>query len=106
MGLLTGKFHDNPDLFLKVPFLRRIILRNKFQKSRSVIEILKAISVKHDVSPAQVALNWLINFNGNLVVTIPGATKASHVEQNVGAMSFELSDQEIAQIDELSCQFR
>lgn len=106
MGLLTGKFHDNPDLFLNVPLLRRILLRNKFQKSRSLIKILKAISVKHDVTSAQVALNWLINFHDNSMVAIPGATKASHVKQNAGAMSFELSDQEIVQIDELSSQFR
>lgn len=106
MGLLTGKFHDNAELLQNVPFLRRKLFRKKILKSRSLTERLKDISVKHNVTPAQIALNWLINFKGATVVAIPGATKASHAAQNTGAMRFELSDQELMHIDELSRQFQ
>jgi diketogulonate reductase-like aldo/keto reductase len=53
-----------------------------------------------------VAVNWLVNFHGDTVVTIPGATKVSHARQSAGAMDFTLSQSELERIDELSRQFR
>jgi aryl-alcohol dehydrogenase-like predicted oxidoreductase len=47
-------------------------------------------------------LNWLINFHGDTVVAIPGATKVKQAEENAAAMSFKLSAEEMARIDELS----
>ena len=55
---------------------------------------------------SQITLNWLIWFNGELVVTIPGATKTQQAADNAGAMQFRLSDAELAQLDELSRSFR
>jgi aryl-alcohol dehydrogenase-like predicted oxidoreductase len=49
-----------------------------------------------------VALNWLIHFNGNMVVSIPAATKVQQAEENAGAMKFRLSDDELARLDEVS----
>ena len=39
---------------------------------------------------------------GDIVVTIPGVTNPRQAEDNAGAMKFKLSDDEIAQLDELS----
>jgi aryl-alcohol dehydrogenase-like predicted oxidoreductase len=60
------------------------------------------IASRYQVTIAQVALNWVINFNGDVVVTIPGATKAYQAEESAGAMKFRLSEAELAQLDELS----
>jgi aryl-alcohol dehydrogenase-like predicted oxidoreductase len=105
MGLLTGKFHKNPDLLNSRPFLRRRQLRGKIEKSRELIQATEEIAQKHGVTASQVALNWLISFHGDAVVVIPGASKVRHAEQNVGAMTFTLSDAELSRIDRLSKQF-
>jgi aryl-alcohol dehydrogenase-like predicted oxidoreductase len=49
-----------------------------------------------------VALNWLINFNGEMVVTIPAATNVQQAEENAGAMKFQLSTDELARLDDVS----
>jgi aryl-alcohol dehydrogenase-like predicted oxidoreductase len=49
-----------------------------------------------------VALNWLITYSGDIVVTIPGATKVHQAEQNAGAMKFALAPDELARLDEIS----
>ena len=72
------------------------------KKSKSLMNAIEEISTIHEVTPTQVALNWLINFHGDTVLAIPGASKIHHVEQNVGAMYFELSKDEMNTIDELS----
>ena len=87
------------------PFLRRRRLRRRIDASRELINALEEIAKTHGVTASQVALNWLINFHGNTVVAIPGATKVRHAEQNVGAMTFTLSSAELSQIDNLSKQF-
>jgi aryl-alcohol dehydrogenase-like predicted oxidoreductase len=104
-GLLTGKFHKNPELLNNRPFLRRLQLRRRIESSRELINALENIARTHGVTVSQVALNWLINFHGDTVVAIPGASKVRHAEQNVGAMTFTLSDAELARIDNLSKQF-
>ena len=100
-GLLTGKFHDNPELLKNIGFRR---YRSQFkpeglEKSRPVIILLNELALKYNVTPSQVALNWLIQFNGDTVVAIPGATKEIHVKENCGAMSFSLSDEDVARLD-------
>jgi len=55
---------------------------------------------------SQITLNWLIWFNGELVVTIPGATKTQQAADNAGAMRFRLADGEPTRLDELSRSFR
>jgi aryl-alcohol dehydrogenase-like predicted oxidoreductase len=105
-GLLTGKFHKNPELLNSRPFLRRSQLRRRIETSRELIKALEDIAWTHGVTASQVAINWLINFHGDTVVVIPGASKVRHAQQNVGAMTFTLSNEELARIDKLSQQFK
>ena len=105
-GLLTGKFHKNPETLNQRPFGRRMMLRRRIEHSRPLIEGLEDIASKHGASPAQVALNWLVNFQGETVVAIPGASKAHHAEQSAATMKFRLSDVEMALLDELTRSFR
>ena len=60
----------------------------------------------YNVTPSQVALNWLIQYNGDTVVAIPGATKEIHVKENCGAMSFSLSDEDMVRLDKVSAIFK
>lgn len=105
MGLLSGKFHANPDLLNDRPPGRRLQLRRKIEQSRPLIDDLSAIAAQHGVSISQVALNWLINFHGETAVAIPGASKPRHAQENAAAMAFTLTTAEMNRIDQLSRQF-
>ena len=102
MGLLTGKFHKDPATLKSRPLGRRLRLRGLVEKSRPLISGLERIAAAHDVSIAQVALNWLVNFHGETMVAIPGATRAHHARESAGAMNFALSPEEMDEIDRLS----
>ncbi len=101
-GLLTGKYHKNPGLLQKKPFYWRSRIQRNLEKSRALVQALEEIGSHYNATPAQVALNWVIYFHGNTIVTIPGATKASQAEESAGAMKFMLKPDELARLDELS----
>ncbi|RMF08566.1 MAG: aldo/keto reductase [Candidatus Neomarinimicrobiota bacterium] len=104
-GILTGKFHDQPDLIRSRVGPRKFLRWFKpkgLEQSRPLIDLLREIAQKYEVAPEQVALNWLIHFSGETVVAIPGASKARHAESNVRALSFTLNEDELARIDQCS----
>jgi len=101
-GLLTGKYHKNPELMQKKSFFWRARMQRGVEKSRRLVMAMEEIGAKYGVTPAQVALNWVINFHGDSIVTIPGATKVRQVEESAGAMKFKLSGEEMTRLDELS----
>lgn len=105
-GLLSGKFHNDSNAFNKTPFYRRVRLKLQLEKSRQLIDTLGEIAIVHGVTPAQVALNWLINFHGESVVAIPGTSTVKQVRDNAAAMNITLSSAELAQIDRLSRKFK
>lgn len=108
-GLLSGKFHDEPELIRKSPGPRKFLPSFRprgLAKTRPLVDELRKIATAHGATASQVALNWLIHFHGDTVVAIPGATKRRHAEENVGAMGFTLSKDELRRIDELSKQVR
>jgi aryl-alcohol dehydrogenase-like predicted oxidoreductase len=105
-GLLTGKYHKNPELLKSKSMIWRSRIQRQMEASRPLVVALEEIGLKYQATAAQVALNWLIWFNGELVVTIPGATKTKQAAENAGAMRFRLSDAELARLDELSRSFR
>jgi len=101
-GLLTGKYHKDPSLMDRMSGWRKASMQRNLERSRPLINAMDEIAVKCEATIAQVALNWLINFNGEIVVTIPGATKVLQAEESAGAMKFRLSDDEMARLDEVS----
>lgn len=101
-GLLSGKYHKNPELLRKKSFFWRARLQGGVDKSRTLVTAMDEIGAKYNATPAQVALNWVIHFHGETIVTIPGATKVRQAEESAGAMKFRLSDDEMARLDELS----
>ena len=107
-GIITGKFHENPELLNNIGF-RKYSSQFKpsgLEKSRPLVMFVKELALKYNVTPSQIALNWLINYHGNTVVAIPGATKDVHVKENAGAMSFTLSDDDMARLDKESVIFK
>jgi aryl-alcohol dehydrogenase-like predicted oxidoreductase len=101
-GLLTGKYHKNPELLNQKKFYWRSMLRRGLEKSNALVDELSEIGARYNATAAQVALNWLINAQGDTVVTIPGVTKVSQAEESAGAMRFRLTVDEIAMLDEVS----
>ena len=83
-----------------------MMLRRHIERSRPLVEALAEIGPRYEATPAQVAVNWLINFQGEAIVTIPGASKVHHAEQSAGAMGFRLNDEDMSRLDELSSMFR
>jgi aryl-alcohol dehydrogenase-like predicted oxidoreductase len=82
--------------------LRKSMLKRDIERTRPLITVMDEIANHYHATIAQVALNWLIYFNGDIVVTIPGATKIHQAQESAGAMQFVLSADELARLDETS----
>lgn len=98
MGLLTGKFHQDPSALESRPLMRRLRLRRWVEKSRPLIEVMSGIAREHDVSVSQVALGCLVNFHGETVVAISGASKAKHAAESAHSMELTLTLDEMSRI--------
>ena len=95
-GLLTGKYtpDDRPAGY------RGWRLRKKVVQVQPIVEALKEIGERHDgKTPSQVALRWLIQ-KGTL--PIPGAKTAQQATDNAGALGWELTEEEMAALDDVS----
>jgi aryl-alcohol dehydrogenase-like predicted oxidoreductase len=97
MGILSGKYTpENPPKGARATQYSREFLA----QIQPLIKALKIIGQDHDGKTAsQVALNWTI-CKGTL--PIPGAKNARQAAENCGAFGWNLSDKEIALLDELS----
>jgi aryl-alcohol dehydrogenase-like predicted oxidoreductase len=104
-GILSGKFHKNPELIRKAPGPRRLMKGFKPQglrQTQPLIDVLERLAVKYGGSATQVALNWIIHAHGESVFAIPGASKLNHAEENVRAMGFRLTSNEIGELGEVA----
>ena len=97
MGVLTGKY--TPDN--SPPGIRgRRYRRDYLAQVQPLIALLREIGeVRGGLTPAQVALNWVICQGA---VPIPGAKNALQAHENVGALGWRLSDEEQAALDAAS----
>jgi len=59
---------------------------------------LKSVAARLGVTPAQVALSWLIRQEG--IVTIPKASDTDHVRENRAALDLTLNGQDLAELDQ------
>jgi pyridoxine 4-dehydrogenase len=70
------------------------------KKSRDAIRtnpVVTGIAERHDATPAQVALAWLLAIADN-VLLIPGTSRRSHLTENLAAGSVSLQDDEVASL--------
>ncbi|UCC40295.1 MAG: aldo/keto reductase, partial [Candidatus Aminicenantes bacterium] len=108
-GLVSGKFHDDPTLIKKRGGYRRHMGAFKpkgLEKSRPVIDALREIAERYQITPSQVALNWVLNFHGDIIVAIPGATKTIQAKDNAASMKFKLTKDEMEHLDRVSAPFK
>ncbi len=62
------------------------------------MERIDAIAARHDATPAQVALAWVLA-QGDDIAPIPGTKRRSYLEQNVGALDVQLTADDLAELD-------
>ena len=108
-GLLTGKYHQDPEYVRTRPGPRKWMGRFRaggLERSRPLIEELGKIASAHGSTSAQVALAWLYQFHRDTVVVIPGASRAEQAVENRGALDLVLSRHELDKLDELSRGFK
>ncbi|MCD0446607.1 aldo/keto reductase [Glycomyces sp. A-F 0318] len=104
-GLLTGRFHDEPERLERVRFIRRALgrfNRRTLDRTRPLIEELKRIAAAHGASPSQVALAWVVTFYGDTVVAIPGASRPEQAAEAAASGDLVLGGRELDRLDEAS----
>jgi aryl-alcohol dehydrogenase-like predicted oxidoreductase len=69
------------------------------EKNLAFVDLLKRIAEQKGVTPAQVALAWLLA-QRPYIVPIPGTTKLHRLEENIGAADLRLSDEDLREIRE------
>ena len=98
-GFLAGRF-SSPDDLEEGDFRRtgpRFTVDN-LQANLRLAEKVKEIAAEKDVTPAQLAIAWLLA-QGDDIVPIPGTKRRSYLEQNAAAVDVELTHDDLARID-------
>jgi len=70
-----------------------------FEHNLALVARIEQIAAEKRVTPAQLALAWLLS-RGDDVVPIPGVRKINHLEENAAAVNIELTSEELARIDD------
>ena len=98
-GFLTGKI-DASSSFAKGD-LRNSIPRfapEARDANQALVDLLKRVGDRHQATPAQVALAWLLS-RKPWIVPIPGTTKLHRLEENLGAAELNLTDVDLTEIE-------
>jgi|ERR1035438_6946351 aryl-alcohol dehydrogenase-like predicted oxidoreductase len=90
-GFLTGKINENTafDTSDVRNTLPRFTLEAR-KANRALVDLLGAIAKHKSATPAQIALAWLLA-QKPWIVPIPGTTKLSRMDENLGAVAIELT---------------
>ena len=98
-GFLTGKMDatttfDSTDFRSTLPrFTAQALAANQ-----GLIDLLGAIGARKTATPAQIALAWLLA-QKPWIVPIPGTTRLSRLEENLGAADVALAPDDLSEID-------
>ncbi|MDN5925600.1 MAG: aldo/keto reductase [Hyphomicrobiales bacterium] len=99
-GFLTGKL--GPDTVFDKSDFRSTVPRfqaDALKANQALVDLVRMIAFEKGTTPAQIALAWLLA-QRPWIVPIPGTTKLHRLEENLGAVSVELTDQDLASIRE------
>jgi aryl-alcohol dehydrogenase-like predicted oxidoreductase len=99
-GLLTGKYRVTDGQAPQVKGARRFsrtFSAGQRQKMEPLMQTLDTIAHAREKTIAQVALNWLLTRDPH-VIPIPGAKNARQAQENAGAVGWQLTDGEHAEI--------
>jgi aryl-alcohol dehydrogenase-like predicted oxidoreductase len=98
-GFLTGKIDENTT-FDSTDF-RNIVPRftpEARKANQALVDLLGEIGKQKQATPAQIALAWLLA-QKPWIVPIPGTTKLSRLEENIGAAAIELTPEDLREIE-------
>ena len=100
-GFLAGRFTSFDDL-PEDDFRRRQprFQQNALRANLTIVERVREIAERADVTPAQVALAWVVA-QGEHVVPIPGTKTPKYLVDNAGAADIELTAADLADLDAL-----
>jgi aryl-alcohol dehydrogenase-like predicted oxidoreductase len=98
-GFLTGKIDENTR-FDSSDF-RNIVPRftpEARKANQAVVDLLGRIAKQKGATPAQIALAWLLA-QKPWIVPIPGTTKLSRLDENIGSLEIKLTSDDLREID-------
>ncbi|KMY02416.1 aldehyde oxidase [Pseudomonas syringae KCTC 12500] len=98
-GFLTGQI-DEHTVFAPTDF-RSHVPRFSVEARRAnsaLVKFISELAERKQVTPAQVALGWLLA-QRPWIVPIPGTTKPHRLEENLGAVQLQLTEEELAEIN-------
>lgn len=103
-GFLTGKMGTETKLGDK-DFRSQLprFQPEAMKANQAFVELLNDIAAKKEATPAQIALAWILA-QKPWMAPIPGTTKLSRLEENLGAAAVELSADDLREIDEVSAK--
>jgi aryl-alcohol dehydrogenase-like predicted oxidoreductase len=98
-GFLTGKIGENAT-FDSSDFRSTLprFTPEALKANQALVELLSTIAEERNSTPAQIALAWLLA-QKPWIVPIPGTTKLSRLDENIGSMSIELTSDDLNKID-------
>jgi aryl-alcohol dehydrogenase-like predicted oxidoreductase len=98
-GFLTGAINEHTS-FGASDFRNQVprFSAQARQANRALVDVLAGIASRRRVTPAQLALAWLLA-QKPWIVPIPGTTKLHRLEENVGAAAVELSAEDLQEIE-------
>ena len=105
-GFLTGKI-DEKTTFDSSDF-RNIVprfSREARKANQAVVDLLGRIAEQKKATPAQIALAWLLA-QKPWIVPIPGTTKVSRLEENLGAVNIKLTTDDLREIDSAASEIK
>ncbi|MGD1073838.1 MAG: aldo/keto reductase [Bryobacteraceae bacterium] len=99
-GFLTGRFDENAK-FDSSDFRSTLprFTPEALKANRALIDLLAGIGKRKQATPAQIALAWLLA-QKPWIVPIPGTTKLDRLDENIGALSVELTPDDLWDIDD------
>jgi len=98
-GFLTGKINEDTQ-FDKTDF-RNVVPRftpENRKANQAVVDLIGKFAQEKKVTPAQIALAWLLA-QKLWIVPIPGTTKLHRLEENIGSVDVELTAEDLRQLD-------
>ena len=98
-GFLTGKINQDTQ-FDKNDF-RNIVPRftaENRKANQALVDVVGSFAQKKKVTPAQVALAWLLA-QKPWIVPIPGTTKLARLEENLGATAIQLTAEDLRELE-------
>jgi aryl-alcohol dehydrogenase-like predicted oxidoreductase len=99
-GAITAASFEDADFRAQNPrFTPEAIAANL-----AIVERVRAVAERHDATPAQVALGWVLA-RGDHVIPIPGTKRVTYLEENVGAAALRLTSDDLAELETLPAAF-